>query len=230
MNLGQLAPENWGLEIPLNIAAGETIISPEYDPFYQDIKLEDRLASADRKSLKDTIKRQAQDYTRRKSISMIGVRKRKTDSGESKIYSPENFNFSYAYNALEHRDFELENLHEEELVLAANYTYAFKQKNISPLQKTKAFQQKKYWEWLKALNFSLLPNALNFNTNMNRALYSQKFRQVYFEGVDASLQRQLPNLQQHNFLFDYNFTWTHNLTRSLRLTFDANTSNIVRDR
>ena len=230
LNLGQLVPENWGLEIPLNFAAGETIISPEYDPFYQDIKLKDRLASADRKSLKDTIKRQAQDYTRRKSISMIGVRKRRTGSGESKIYSPENFNFSYAYNALEHRDFELENLQEEELVLGANYTYAFKQKNISPFQKTKAFQQKKYWEWLKALNFSLLPNALNFNANLNRALYSQKFRQVYFEGVDASLQRELPNLQQHNFLFDYNYTWTHNLTRSLRLTFDANTSNIVRDR
>ena len=230
VNLGQLTPQQWGVEIPLSFAAGETLISPEYDPFYQDIKLKDRLAAADQKSLQDTIKNQARDYTKRKSVSLIGVRKRKTGSGKTKIYSPENFTFSYAYNALEHRDFELENLKEEELVLGANYAYSFPQKNLTPFQKTKAFQRKKYWEWLRALNFNPLPNALNFNANVNRALYSQKFRQVYFEGVDASLQRPLPNLQQHNFLFDYNYTWTHNLTRSLRFTFDANTSNIVRDR
>jgi len=230
VNVGQLAPENWGLEVPLSFAAGETVISPEYDPFYQDIKLKDRLASADRKSLKDTIKQQALDYTKRKSVSMIGIRKRNTGTGKTRLYSPENFTFSYAYNALEHRDYELENLQEEELVLGANYAYSFQQKSITPFQKVKAFDRKKYWEWLKVLNFNVLPNAVNFNANLNRALYSQKFRQVYFEGVDASKQRPLPSLQQHNFLFDYSYTWTHNLSRSLRLTFDANTSNIVRDR
>ncbi len=59
-------------------------------------------------------------------------------------------------------------------------------------------------------------------------LNNQKFRQVYLEGVDASLQRNLPNLQQRNFLFDYNYAISHNLTRSLRFNFNAATSSIIR--
>ena len=43
INLGKLLPENWGLQIPLNLNLGETFIRPEYDPFYQDIQLQDRL-------------------------------------------------------------------------------------------------------------------------------------------------------------------------------------------
>ena len=43
LNLGQLAPSKWGLQIPLSFASGETFITPKYDPFYQDLKLEDRL-------------------------------------------------------------------------------------------------------------------------------------------------------------------------------------------
>ena len=39
INLGQLLPNKWGLHIPLNLNVGETIITPEYDPFYQDILL-----------------------------------------------------------------------------------------------------------------------------------------------------------------------------------------------
>ena len=38
-NLGQLIPKKWGIEIPLNFSSGETILTPEYDPFYQDLKL-----------------------------------------------------------------------------------------------------------------------------------------------------------------------------------------------
>ena len=43
LNLGQLAPSKWGLQIPLSFASGETFITPKYDPFYEDLKLEDRL-------------------------------------------------------------------------------------------------------------------------------------------------------------------------------------------
>ena len=38
----------------------------------------------------------------------------------------------------------------------------------------------------------------------------------------------MPNLQQRNFLFDYNYALSHNLTRSLRFNFSAATSSIIR--
>ena len=81
---------------------------------------------------------------------------------------------------------------------------------------------------MQQLNFNLFPSSLQASTNVNRILNNQKFRQVYLEGTDASLQRSLPNLQQRNFLFDYNYALSHNLTRSLRFNFSAATSSIIR--
>ena len=46
--------------------------------FYQDILFQDRLDNSIRNSQRDSINDQAIDYTLRKSISLIGVRKNKT--------------------------------------------------------------------------------------------------------------------------------------------------------
>ena len=228
VNLGQLTPSNWGLQIPLSFANGETLITPEYDPFYQDLKLKDRLNTAERVSQRDSIRNQAIDYTKRKSISLIGVRKNSTGKGQNRFFKPENFDFSYAYNELEHRDYEIEKQEEMNLILGANYGYSFNSKPIEPFKKVKLFDRKKYWRWLQQLNFDLLPSSVEGSANINRILNNQKFRQVYLEGTDASLQRSLPNLQQRNFLFDYNYALSHNLTRSLRFNFSAATSSIIR--
>jgi cell surface protein SprA len=106
--------------------------------------------------------------------------------------------------------------------------YSFNSKPIEPFKKAKFFNRKKYWRWLQELNFNLLPSSLEGATNINRILNNQKFRQVYLEGTDAALQRSLPNLQQRNFLFDYNYALSYNLTRSLRFNFNAATSSIIR--
>jgi cell surface protein SprA len=82
VNLGQLTPANWGLQIPLSFANGETFITPKYDPFYEDLKLKDRLSTADRVTQRDSIRNQAIDYTRRKSVSLIGIRRKQYRAGE----------------------------------------------------------------------------------------------------------------------------------------------------
>ena len=67
VNMGKLLPKKWGIQLPINFGLGETIITPEYDPFYQDILLKDRLDTSIRNSQKDSIKNQAIDYTKRKT-------------------------------------------------------------------------------------------------------------------------------------------------------------------
>ena len=228
VNIGQLAPKKWGLQIPLSFASGETLITPEYDPFYQDIKLQDRLDAANRESQRDSIKNQSIDYTKRKSVSLIGIRKNSSGEVKQRFYSVENFDFSYAYNELRHRDYEIEMQEEFNLLLGTNYGHSFSSKPIEPFKKVKFFNQKKYLQFIQQLNFNLLPSSLQASANVNRILNNQKFRQVYLEGVDASLQRNLPNLQQRNFLFDYNYALSHNFSRSLRLNFNAATSSIIR--
>ena len=229
INLGQLLPDKWGLNIPLNLNVGETIITPEYDPFYQDILLLDRLDSSKRKSQRDSINEQAIDYTQRKSISLIGVRKNKTGDKPSRFYSPENFDFSYAYNELIHHNYEIENLTDKNLQLGANYGHSFKPLEINPFRKIQALNRKKYWQWLKELNLNLIPSNLEITSRINRDFSSQRFRQVYMDGINYAEQIPLPNLQLRNYLFDWSYTISHNLTRSLRFNFTASNNNIVRN-
>ncbi len=229
INLGKLMPEKWGLQIPLNLNIGETFITPEYDPFYQDILFQDRLDNSIRNSQRDSINDQAIDYTLRKSISLIGVRKNKTGNKPTRFFSPENFDFSYAYNELYHQDYEIKNQTDKNLQLGVNYGHSFKQLEINPFRKISGLNRKLYWQWLKELNFNLIPSNIEITSNINRSFSSQRFRQVYMEGVDAARQIPLPNLQLRNYLFDWSYTLSHNLTRSLRFNFTASNNNIVRN-
>ena len=229
INLGKLMPEKWGLQIPLNLNIGETFITPEYDPFYQDILFQDRLDNSIRNSQRDSINDQAIDYTLRKSVSLIGVRKNKTGNKPTRFFSPENFDFSYAYNELYHQDYEIKNQTDKNLQLGVNYGHSFKQLEINPFRKISGLNGKLYWQWLKELNFNLIPSNIEITSNINRSFSSQRFRQVYMEGVDAARQIPLPNLQLRNYLFDWSYTLSHNLTRSLRFNFTASNNNIVRN-
>ena len=229
INLGKLLPEKWGLQIPLNLNVGETFITPEYDPFYQDILLQDRLDASKRTNQRDSINQQAIDYTHRKSISLIGVRKNKTGNKTTRFYSPENFDFSYAFNELQHHDYEIENQTDKNLQLGVNYGHSFKSMEINPLRKIKVLNSKRYWQWLKEINFNPIPNNIEITSNINRDFSSQRFRQVYMEGVDVGQQLPLPDLQLRNYLFDWSYTISHNLTRSLRLNFTGSNNNIVRN-
>ena len=228
INVGQLLPKKWGIQVPLNYSVGETQITPEYDPFYQDLKLKDRLNQAASDSQRKQIKRQAVDYTKRKSISLIGVRK--LGNGEKKrFYSPENFDFSYAFNELSHYDYEIEAQSNRTLSLGANYGHSFQPLEINPFKKIKFISTKRYLRWLKEINLNPVPANISLSSNINRAFNNQQFREVYLEGVNAADQLSLPDLQQRNFLFDWTYAINHNITRSLRLNFTASSNNIVKN-
>ena len=229
VNMGKLLPKKWGIQLPVNFGLGETTITPEYDPFYQDILLKDRLDTSTRNSQKDSIESQAIDYTKRKSISLIGVRKLSSGKSKNKIYSPENFDFSYAYNEIQHHDYEIENQKNADLLLSANYGYSFNSLEVKPFSKIRIFSKKKYWQWLKEFNFNPLPNNIAITSRINRSYRTQRFREVYNENIDASKQLSLPDLQQRNFLFDWNYKINHNLSKSLRLSFTATNNRIIRD-
>ncbi|MEL0226463.1 MAG: cell surface protein SprA, partial [Flavobacteriaceae bacterium] len=228
INAGQLLPQKWGVNLPLNYSVGETAITPEYDPFYQDLRLEDRLSTAQNATERKAIRNQAIDYTKRKSISLIGVRKVGSPA-KPRFYNIENFDFSYAFNELTHHDYEIEDQSNTSLRLGANYGHTFKPLEINPFKKVKVFSKKQYLRWLKEINFNPVPANISISSNINRLFNSQRFREVYLEGVDAANQLSLPDLQQRNFLFDWTYSLNHNLTRSLRLNFTASSNNIVKN-
>ena len=143
---------------------------------------------------------------------------------KSKFSTPKKFCFAFAPRCFEIEDYSFKNLR-----IGAGYNYSFKPLSIKPLNNVQAISTKKYLRWLSEINLNLLPSSVTLGANINRTFQSQRFRQVYLEGVDGSNQIALPDLQQRNYLFDWLFTINHNITNSFRVDFSASSRNIVRN-
>ncbi len=229
VNAGMLFPKKWGFILPLSYSYNQEVITPKYDPYYRDIELQDRLDTATRESQRDSIRDQAITVSKLKSINLIGVRKQRSAEAKQDFFDIENLDFSYSYNEEKRSDFEIEDYAYKNVRLGAGYNYSFKPLSIKPLGKVQAISTKKYLRWLSEINLNLMPSSITLGANINRTFQSQRFRQVYLEGVNTSKQIALPDLQQRNYLFDWLFTLNHNLTNSLRLDFSASSRNIVRN-
>jgi cell surface protein SprA len=223
MNLGKLLPPKWGVNLPFNYAIGEEVITPEYDPFNQDIKLNQLLDETTDIDKKNNIRNRAIDYTKRKSINFIGVRKERSPEQKPHVYDPENFTFSQSYNTVERHDYEIEDYVDQQLNSGINYAFAFQPKAVEPFQK-KAFMKKSdYWKLLRDFNFNYLPSNITFNSNIIRQYNRQQFRQVEVDGLG------LDPLYRRNFAFNYQYGFNFNLTKSLKLNYTASSSNIVKN-
>lgn len=222
VNLGQLLPKKWGIQIPFNYAQSEEIITPEYDEFYQDIKLQTQL---DNTTNKDSILKVNENYTKRKSINFIGVRKQRTGESKPHFYDVENFTFNFSHNKVEHRDFEIENALDENVRAGVNYVYNFNPLVVEPFAKSDSLFTGKYWKILKDFNFSLLPASFSFNSDIIRQFSKQKFREVDLTGNNIGLEE----LFRRNYNFNTQYALNYNITKALSLNFNAANTNIVRN-
>lgn len=221
-NLGQLLPKKWGIQLPFNYAIGEQIITPEYDEFYRDIKLQTQL---DNTSNRDSILKVNENYTKRKSINFIGVRKNRTGDSKPRFYDVENLTFNYSYNKEEHRDFEIENALNQQVRAGVNYAYSFEPKSIEPFKKNDSLFTGKYWKILKDFNFNPIPTSFTVNTDIIRQFNKQKFREVDLTGDNIGLEE----LFRRNYNFNTQYAINYNLTKALSLNFTAANTNIVRN-
>ncbi|MFT5243596.1 MAG: cell surface protein SprA [Glaciecola sp.] len=225
VNLGQLLPKKWGIQLPFNYAVGEQIITPEYDQFYGDLKLDARINAASSDEERETIRIQSEDYTKRKSINFIGVRKNRTGDAKPRFYDVENLTFNYSHNKEEHRDFEIESALSQQVRAGVNYAYSFDAKPFEPFKKNDSLFTGKYWKILKDFNFNPVPTSFNVNTDIIRQFNKQKFREIDLAGGNIGLEE----LFRRNYNFNTQYVINYNLTNALSLNFSASNTNIVRN-
>lgn len=223
INLGRFLPKKWGVNLPFNYSVGEQIITPEYDPFYEDIKLKQVLDDADTEAERKAKRTQAIDYTKRKSINLIGVRKDRSAEKKPMPYDVENFTFSQYYNEVERHDFEIEKNVDQQSRTTLDYAFAFQPKPVEPFQKTKFMKKSTYWKFLSDLNFNYLPSSVTFSTNVIRQSNEQQFRQVEDIGIGFE------PLFRRNFGFNYQYGFNFNLTKSLKINYTAASRNLVKN-
>lgn len=223
INLGKLLPKKWGINFPFNYGMGEEVITPEYDPFQQDVRLDQLLDVTSSEAERENLRSRAIDYTKRRSINFIGVKKERSAEQKQHVYDPENVTLSYSYNQTEHHDYEIEDLMDQQLRVAADYNYNFKSKPVEPFAKTGFMKKSQYWKLLSDFNFNYLPSNLSFSTNIIRQYNRQEYRNVDVEGIPIN------PLYRRNYFFNYQYGFNYNLTKSVKLNYTVSTSNIVRN-
>ncbi|MFD2908973.1 cell surface protein SprA [Flavobacterium ardleyense] len=223
VNLGKLLPKKWGINLPFNYGVGEETITPKFDPFYQDIQLDQLLDITNDAAERANIENRAIDYTKRTSLNFIGVRKERNPEKKSNFFDVENLTLSYSLNEMEHHDYEIESLQDKQNRTSVDYAYSFKPLVVEPFKNSKTFKKSGYYKLLSDFNFNFLPSNINFSSTILRQFNKQRFRLVDVQGIG------LGDLYRRNYFFNYQYGFNYNLTKSLRINYTASSNNIVRN-
>ena len=213
INIGQLLPKKASVSIPINFSYGEAFSLPKYDPQYQDVLFDKEKSN----------KEAALDYTKRKSINLINIRKNKTQYDKAPhFYGIENFSVSYLFSEQYHRDYNIQKFVDQKVRASANYNYTFQPKSLEPFKNSQSLSDKPYLQFIKDFNINFIPTSLSINSNIIRNYNEQLARPLV-----ADLP-QLPTLTQRNYMFDWDYLLAYNITKSIQFTFRA-LNNYVND-
>lgn len=214
-------PEKLGLRVPVLLQASQEIRSPKYDPLDPDMTLNQSLDSKFRsEDDKAKYRREVTDQTRSKSISLLNVRKERTNPDRKpKPYDIENIAVSYSLTERTHTDIQTDRDFTRTFTGALAYTYQPTPKTFEPLSKVKLFNSP-YLKFIRDLNFTPLPSRLAFRADLDRR-YNERFLQRTQAQGEVPTTEGIPGVFQKSFFINriYDLKW--DLTRSLILDYTA---------
>lgn len=177
LEIGKMFPEEWGVRIPMHFDYSESRMTPEYNPLDPDIPFNKDLDSYENKAQKDSVKSLSQDLTIRKNINFINVRKDRTGQRMTKQrpWDIENFDLSYSYSEIFHRNIDIEYHLEKTYRGGIGYNLALNPKPVQPLKKVK-FLRAKSLRLIRDFNFYYLPKLFSFRMDVNRQYADKRMR------------------------------------------------------
>jgi len=216
LELGKFFPEKAGLKIPMHFDYSQSVSNPQYNPLDPDILLKDDLATYQTKAERDSIKKLVQDYTQRKSINFMNMKKEKTGkSKKNHIYDISNFDFTYAYTELVSRNVDVEYDLKKTYMGAIGYNFSNNPKNVTPFGKSKFLNKHKSLRLIKDFNFYYMPKLLSFRTDINR-LYSEDL----LRDKSAAIVIIEPTFVK-DFKWNRLYDLKYDITQSLKFEFSA---------
>lgn len=215
LDLGKFFNEKVGLRIPMHFDYGESHIKPEYNPLDPDIKHKNLLNSFDTKAEQDSIKGLTNDFTMRKNINFVNVRKERTGSQmKSRIYDIENWNASYSYSELYQRNINVEYDLRQLYRGGIGYSYNANPKNVQPFVGI-SFLSRPSFQLIKDINFFYLPRNFSFRSDMSRQNNEKKFRNKSAGDVIT-----YPILARQ-WSWNRNYDFKYDLTRSIMIDYSS---------
>jgi cell surface protein SprA len=215
IQLGKFFPEKAGIKIPMHIDYSEMRMTPKYDPLDPDILMSEVMNDLERNE-RDSVRNKVQDITRRTNINFVNMRKEKVGAqGKTRIYDIENFDFTYAYSEIFHRNIDIEYDSRKQFRGGIGYNFLYNPKPVKPFQNVK-FLQKKSLAIIKDFNFFYMPKMFGFRTDMNRQ-YNERLLRNKSDAL-IILEPTYTKSWDWNRLYDLKF----DLAQSLKLEYQAN--------
>ena len=211
--LDRFFPTNWGLRLPLYLQHSKTVSTPEYDPYDLDVRLTDKIDRAETAEVRDSIREQAQEINKISAVNLNNVGISPAGGNPKSPLNPANISVSYGYTKTERSDPFISSEEIDDHTGAIDYTFTRgRGGSIEPFKGVKS----KYLRLLKEFNLNPLPNSITVANVFNRSFATTQYR--FAGGVDERFN----TFYNKRFVWDrtYNVRW--DLTRSLKLGFNAN--------
>ncbi|MBO6013299.1 MAG: cell surface protein SprA, partial [Bacteroidales bacterium] len=245
-DLGKWLPSQLKLTAPFYYSRSKSTTTPKYDPYNEDLLLEETLDSYSTEREKDSIRNLVQTVDQTTSLSLSGV-KFNVKSKHSMPWDPANISMSYSQNRKKAHDPTTEYEHDDTYKASINYQWSpyfkpwkpFEDKKDEsagkkPSKKNKKeaeeqpqkkalkpqAQNKKKQKLLTDFQLNWLPNSISLSSNWNRTYHEEQLRNVETYESDYTIP----------VTYSKTFTWMRqtaiswDLTKTIKLNFNSATN------
>lgn len=214
LELAKFTPSKWGLTVPIFIGYGTQISRPQFDPIQGDIRFRDALSDLPTNDARDSLRHRSVSRIDRFSWNLTNVRKNRTGNKKNIMFwDLANFDFTYAYDEVKIRNYqvEMDNTIKHRAVLG--YTFAPTVPYWEPFKKIK--NKSKWLRWLKDFNATLVPKNFAFRSDIQRDYNELLFR----NNSDYDLLI-LPSFRK-NFVWNRTYDFNIAIFKSFNVQYNA---------
>jgi len=239
-DLGKWLPQQVKLSAPIYYSYSKSVNTPKYDPYNEDLTIEETLSTYPNERQKDSIKALVQTVAETKSFSLSGV-KFDVKSKHSMPWDPANVTMAYAQNLQSSHDPTTEYEHNNSYRGSINYQWSpyFKPwKPFAPKKnneknsgkdkkkddKSKSSGSNKKQAPFKKLtdDFQLnwLPNSISLATQINRTYHEEQLRNI--ETYESDYQIPVSYTKTFTWMRQTSLSW--DITKTIRMNFQSATN------
>lgn len=224
LELGKFFSKDAGLRIPMYFSNSEEWKSPQFDPLQPDIEFDDALDNLETDAERVELSNISQDYLRRRSLNFTNVRKERVGAKVRKTPMPwdiENFSATYTFNETFRRNISIQQDLRRDYRGSLNYNYRINPKPIEPF-KNASWLNRKYFGLIKDFNFTPYPRGFTAIGSLDRTTNTMQMRntsQFLYPTIDYP---ELPVTISNSFNFNRQYSLLWDLSKSLKLDFNAN--------
>lgn len=209
--LGKFFPKKTGLQIPLFLSYGNTIVRPYYNPLNPDTRLQKEIDQTTDEVRKDNISRAADDFTMRKSLNLTNVRKERVNKTKNHVYDIENFSATYSYSETYRRNQTMSYYILQNYMGMVAYTYNFGAKPWEPFKKVNS----RFLTLIKDFNVYYKPQSWGARVQLDRR-YG-----VTINRNNDNVLTIIEPLYDKMYTMTRNYEFAYDFSRGLKFNYNA---------